>query len=310
MAMLESYGRTDSSLSPTKLSETEAFCFLVFDRFDSDNTKTCVAFTKTLREPIIWKKIFDSQDKDYIDSPESNTPTTIPLLYGNESSDHLTTSKVDAQIEYTGDQLFAFAKCFPFPYKITDSSIYEKASITNEQVNVESNSEFVTGRLVGINLQEKYFQIQLMSGRSLDVDYSGISNAESVLIKNRNNVLHVHGQVTYNEFDELMAISNADQLLTVDTRLITMNEFVIESEHYKINPPLKFVVDFDYDEYFYTLKGDFDIFLIGDSRIEVEDDLDYSLKLFWADYVQEKSEKLAADAQIVGREMLQRFKVI
>ena len=180
----------------------------------------------------------------------------------------------------------------------------------NEMDDVECNSEFVTGRLFGINLQEKYFRIQLMSGRSLDVDYSDIGNAETVLIKNRRNVLHVHGQVTYNELDELIAISNVDQLLTVDTRPITINEFVIESECYKINPPLKFVVDFDYDEYFYTLKGDFDIFLIGDSRIEIEDDLDYSLKLFWADYVQGKSEKLAADAQIVGQEMLQRFESV
>ena len=182
--------------------------------------------------------------------------------------------------------------------------------IAYEQVDAECNSEFVTGRLVGINFQEKCFQIQLMSGRSLDVDYSDLRNVETVLIKNRNNVLHVHGQVTYNELDELIAISNVDQLLTVDTRPITINEFVIESECYKINPPLKFVVDFDYDEYFYTLIGDFDIFLIGDSRIEIEDDLDYSLKLFWADYVQDKSEKLAADAQAVGREMLQRFESV
>ena len=180
----------------------------------------------------------------------------------------------------------------------------------NEMDDVECNSEYVTGRLFGINLQEKYFQMQLMSGRSLDVDYSDIGNAETVLIKNRKNILHVHGQVTYNELDELIAISNADQLFTVDTRPITINEFVIESECYKINPPLKFVVDFDYDEYFYTLKGDFDIFLIGDSRTEIEDDLDYSLKLFWADYVQGKSEKLAADAQAVGREMLQRFESV
>ena len=197
METIESYGRSDSSLSSTKLSETEAFCFFVFDRFDSDNTKTSLAFTKKLRVLSIWKKISVSQDKYSIDSPESNTPTTIPL-YSNESFDEWLTDKVNVQTEYTSNQLLAIAKYFPFSYRITDSSEYEKVSIANEQVDVESNSEFVTGRLVGINLQEKYFQIQLMSGRSLDVDYSGISNAESVLIKNRNNVLHVHGQVTYN----------------------------------------------------------------------------------------------------------------
>ena len=168
----------------------------------------------------------------------------------------------------------------------------------------------MTGKLVEINLQEKKLQIKLLSGRSLDVIYSEVGNAEAVLIENLNNVIHVHGQVTYNELDELLSISNVDQLLSVDVSPITMNEFIAEDKCYKINPPLEFVVQLDYDEFFYTLRGDLDIFLIGDSRMEIEEDLDYSLNSFCADYIQGKPENLAANALTIRQEMLHRLESV
>ena len=187
---------------------------------------------------------------------------------------------------------------------------HEKAGVEIEQANAVCSPEFVTGKLVGINFQEKILQMQLMNGCSLDISYSDVRNAETLLIENLNNVFHVHGQVTYNEFDEILTVSNVDQILTVDVSPITMDEFVVDNKCYKINPPLDFVVQFDYDEYFYTLEGDLDILLFGYSRIEIEEDLDYSLNLFWADYIQGNPENLAADALNVRQEMLTRFESV
>ena len=178
-----------------------------------------------------------------------------------------------------------------------------------ERVDIECNSEFVTGKLVGINILDKKLQIQLTSGRSLDVNYSNVRNAENILNENLDKVLHVHGQVTYNEFDELLAISNVDQLLAVDVSPITVKELVVENNCYTINPPLKYEVQFDYDEYFYTLEGDLDILTFGYSRMEIEGDLDYLLKKFCANYIQGKAKNLAADALIVQKKMLERFEL-
>ena len=192
----------------------------------------------------------------------------------------------------------------------TSSVKHEKAGVEVGPADVASSSEFVTGKLVGINFQEKVLQMQLMDGRSLGISYSDVSDSETVLIENLDNVLHVHGQVTYNELDELLTVSNVDQILAVDVSPITINEFVVDNKCYKINPPLDFVVQFDYDEYFYTLEGDLDILLFGDSRMEIEEDLDYSLNLFWADYIQGNPENLAADALTVRQEMLTRFEPV
>ena len=184
------------------------------------------------------------------------------------------------------------------------------SSIEIEQVEVKCDPEFVSGKLVGINMLDKILQIQLINGRSLDVIYSDVRNAESILNENIDKVIHVHGQVTYNEFDELLAISNVDQLLAVDVSPITVNELVVENNCYSINPPLKYEVQFDYEEYFYTLEGDLKILTFGDSRMEIEGDLDYLLKVSCKDCILGNPENLAADALMVRQEMLQRFESI
>ena len=183
-------------------------------------------------------------------------------------------------------------------------------SIETEQVDVKCDPEFVTGKLIEINMLDKILQIQLINGRSLDVNFSNIRNAESILNENLDKVIHVHGQVTYNEFDELLAISNVDQLLAVDVSPITVDELVVENKRYSINPRLEYEVQFDYDEYFYTLEEDLDILTFGYSRMEIEEDLDYLLKVSCKDCILGNPENLATDALIVREEMLQRFESI
>ena len=214
--------------------------------------------------------------------------------------------KVNVQTDFSSTLLLIFDSRFRNIYSLPNRYT---GPIKFKSIDVECNSEFVTGKLVDFNLLDKLLQIQLINGRPLDVNFSNIRNAESILNENLNKVLHVHGQVTYNEFDELVEISNVDQLLAVDVSPITVNELIVENNCYTINPPLEYEVQFDYDEYFYTLEGDLDILTFGYSRMEIKEDLDYLLKKFCTDYIQGKAENLAADALIVRKKMLRRFEL-
>lgn len=180
--------------------------------------------------------------------------------------------------------------------------------IRNYSSENECVPDVVTGKLVWINFQKQEFQIELLDGKFLDASYRNVKEAESILFQAPERVVQVHGIVTYNKRDEPLSIDQVDQILPIDPRPIEIAEFTFDGKSYKIEPSLKFDVSFDFEEYFYIIDGDLDILFTGDTRKEIEDDLDYTLNIFWMDYVVDDPQKLASDALQVREEMLERFR--
>ena len=173
--------------------------------------------------------------------------------------------------------------------------------------NLECTPGFLTGVPIRTNFKERRFWIELLDGCVLEVPYDEAENAESVLVSNRNGPVQIHGSVTYNEHDKALSISNVDKVLPIDTSSIEVAELMLDGSNYRARPPLQFVVEFNNEEYFYSLEGDLDIILAAESRIELEDALDNMLNYLWTKFVHGNPDSFADDAKQLRNELLGRI---
>lgn len=173
--------------------------------------------------------------------------------------------------------------------------------------NLECSPGFLTGVPIRKNFKERRFWIELLDGCVLEVPYDEAENAESLLINNRSGPVQIHGNVTYNEHNKALSISNVDKVLPIDTSSIEIAELMLDGSNYRARPPLQFEVEFNNEEYFYSLEGDFDIILAAESRIELEDALDDMLNYLWTTFVHGNLESFADDAKQLRNELLGRL---
>ena len=173
--------------------------------------------------------------------------------------------------------------------------------------NLECTPGFLTGVPIRMNFKERRFWIELLDGCVLEVPYDEAENAESLLINNRSGLVQIHGNVTYNEHDKALSISNVDKVLPIDTSSIEIAELMLDGSNYRARPPLQFEVEFNDEEYFYSLEGDFDIILAAETRIELEDALDNMLNYLWTKFVHGNPDSFADDAKQLRNELLGRI---
>ena len=169
---------------------------------------------------------------------------------------------------------------------------------------------FLTGIPIRKNFQERRFWIEMLDGRKLEVSYGEAENAETTLVSNGSGPVQVHGNVTYNEHGKVLSISNVDQVVPIDTSSIEVAEMTLGGKNFRARPPLQFEVEFNNEEYFYSLEGDFEIILAAESRIELEYALDDMLNFLWTEYVHGNPDSFAVDAKKLRSELLERIEEV
>ena len=170
--------------------------------------------------------------------------------------------------------------------------------------------DYATGELVRIDTEKQKLWLRQLNQSILKISYSGVENAECVLLGNPPGVIQIHGTVSYNENNEIVSVGQVDQVLEIDTSPIEISEIKLGGRIYRAAPPLMFEVNFNYEEYFYALEGDFEIIVTGESRYEIEDALNETLNILWTDYAQGSSEILAPHAVKLKNGLLERFKAV
>ena len=167
----------------------------------------------------------------------------------------------------------------------------------------------VTGTLRRIDFESRTMWLKPKGSRLLKVFYGEAEDAENLLLKNPRNLVHAYGMVTYDEKGPI-SIDKVERVGEVDTAPIEISEIELAGKHYRACPPLLYQVEFRPRSYIYVIKGDFDITLAAESRIELESALLGMLDICWTDYAQEEPHRLTPNAVKLGEDLRQRFKLL
>ena len=174
---------------------------------------------------------------------------------------------------------------------------------------VERFEHVVTGVLRRVDFESRTMWLKPKGNRLLKVFYGDAEDAESLILKNPRNLVHAYGMVTYDEKGPI-SIDKVDRVGEVDTALIEISKIELAGKHYQACPPLLYQVEFRSRGYIYVIKGDFDITLAAESRIELESALFGMLDICWTDYAQEEPHRLTPNAVKLGEDLRQRFKLL
>ena len=174
---------------------------------------------------------------------------------------------------------------------------------------VECLEHVVTGILRRIDFDSRTMWLKPKGSRLLKVFYGDAEGAESLLLKNPRNLVHAYGMMTCDEKGPI-SIDRVDRVGTVDTAPIEISEIELAGKRYRADPPLLYQVEFRPRSYIYVIKGDFEITLAAESRIEIESALLGLLDICWTDFAQGEPHKLTPRAVKLGEELRQRFKVL
>ncbi len=174
---------------------------------------------------------------------------------------------------------------------------------------VERFEHVVTGVLRRVDFESRTMWLKPKGNRLLKVFYGDAENAESLILKNPRNLVHAYGMVTYDEKGPI-SIDKVDRVGEVDTASIEISEIELAGKRYRATPPLLYQVEFCPKSYIYVIKGDFEITLAAESRIELETTLLDLLDIYWIDYAQGDPNRFTPSALELGEELRQRFKVI
>ena len=240
----------------------------------------------------------------------------------NASSSKLL-AKILPNAEYCGAVLDSFRNASPpeaSKFKFTVQSGSHRVSFSRKKfdkalADVEKSlpkKEFerlehvVTGTLRRVDFDSRTMWLKPKGSRLLKVFYGDAEDAENLLLKNPRNLVHAYGVVTYDEKGPI-SIDKVERVGEVDTTPIEISEIELAGKHYRACPPLLYQVEFRPRNYIYVIKGDFDITLAAESRIELESALLGMLDICWTDYAQEEPHKLTPNAVKLGEELRQRF---
>ena len=174
---------------------------------------------------------------------------------------------------------------------------------------IERLEHVVTGTLRRVDFESRTMWLKPKGSRLLKVFYGEAEDAENLLLKNPRNLVHAYGMVTYDEKGPI-SIDKVDRVGEVDTAPIEISEIELAGKHYRACPPLLYQVEFCPRSYIYVIKGDFEITLAAESRIELETTLLDLLDIYWIDYAQGDPNRFTPSALELGEELRQRFKVL
>ena len=91
---------------------------------------------------------------------------------------------------------------------------------------------------------------------------------------------------------------------------IEMQECKVANVRYRIEPPLRFTVNFDIESCLYDLRGDFGICLFAEGRSELEDSLDAEIQMLWSEYAQEDPICLSPEGLKLRHHLRLRFREV
>lgn len=94
----------------------------------------------------------------------------------------------------------------------------------------------------------------------------------------------------------------------VDMEPITLADFVLDDEHFVIDPPLRCEVEYDKDSRCYGLRGDLELVLFAYSRSELAEVLEETLQDWWLVYVAADEVDLSRTGKEKRREIMARIK--
>ena len=94
----------------------------------------------------------------------------------------------------------------------------------------------------------------------------------------------------------------------VDMDPITLADFVVDDEHFVIDPPLRCEVEYDEDSGCYGLRGDLELALYAYSRSELSEILEETLQDWWLVYVLSDENDLSESGKEKRREIMARIK--
>lgn len=174
---------------------------------------------------------------------------------------------------------------------------------------VERLEHVVTGTLRRVDFDSRTMWLKSKDSRLLKVFYGDAEDAESMLLKNPRNLVHAYGMVTYDEKGPI-SIDRVERVGEIDTAPIEISEIELAGKHYRATPPLLYQVEFCPRSHIYVIKGDFEITLAAESRIELETTLLDLLDIYWIDYAQGDSNRFTPSALELGEELRQRFRML
>ena len=174
---------------------------------------------------------------------------------------------------------------------------------------VERLQHVVTGTLRRVDFESRTMWLKPKGSCLLKVFYGDADDAESMLLKNPRNLVHAYGVVTYDEKGPI-SIDKVDRVGEVDTAPIEISEIELAGKYYRACPPLLYQVEFCPRSYIYVIKGDFEITLAAESRIELETTLLDLLDIYWIDYAQGDPNRFTPSALELGEELRQRFRML
>ena len=174
---------------------------------------------------------------------------------------------------------------------------------------IECLEHVVTGVLRRVDFESRTMWLKPKGSRLLKVFYGDAEDAESLILKNPRNLVHAYGMVTYDEKGPI-SIDKVNRVGEVDIAPIEISEIELAGKRYRATPPLLYQVEFCPQNYIYVIKGDFEITLAAESRIELETTLLDLLDIYWIDYAQGDPNRFTPSALELGEELRQRFKIL
>ncbi len=94
----------------------------------------------------------------------------------------------------------------------------------------------------------------------------------------------------------------------VDMDPITLADFVVDDEHFVIDPPLRCEVEYDEDSGCYGLRGDLELDLYAYSKSELAEVLEETLQDWWLVYVLSGEDDLSESGKEKRRRIIERIK--
>lgn len=174
--------------------------------------------------------------------------------------------------------------------------------ILPEEMPRSIHPRIVTGRLDALEFQTRTLKLQLQNGKSLQGSYG--DDFEPILLENPREFIQVRGEAILNDDGSLKSLINIAEIIEIVTEPLEIMGFELGVIYFAAKSPLSFAVTFDPEDSLYTASGDYHILVSGETRDELEKEVEDALAFLWNEYVETDVTSLTKDA-IALRETLQ-----
>ena len=173
----------------------------------------------------------------------------------------------------------------------------------NQSDSDASEYGYLTGQLVRMSFDRRSFRLLTDDGVSVDGEYDDA--LEPTLLDHPRDLVQVHGITEYDPSGRPRTISDVDEICEVDEAPIRLERFFADGTEIKVQKPIQYEVEFDRQEHYYKLSGDFGIKCYGETRVELEEILAETLEMYWYEYALEDPANLTDSAALIRRMMLE-----